>query len=360
MRDVAIVSFAQSTSPRTDQDECELLVPVITEALGAAGVRKTDVGFTVSGSCDYLGGRPFSFVMALDAVGAWPPIEESHVEMDGAFALYEAWVRLLEGDIDVALVYAFGRSSQGDTEELDTLQLDPYTMGPLWPGATTMAALQARAMLDAGLCTERDLATIAARSRRSAAANPHAIARDDRSVDALLAAPYSVAPLRASDGPPVTDGACAIVLAAGDRANKLTGRPAWIRGIDHRIEPHALGMRDLTRSVSTEIAARKAGALGTSVDVAEIHAPYSHQEILVRRALALNETAEVNPSGGALSSNPLMVAGLTRFGEAARRVLDGSAKTAIAHATSGPCMQQNLVGLLGTTPKSERHSGGKS
>ena len=43
------------------------------------------------------------------------------------------------------------------------------------------------------------------------------------------------------DCPPITDGGAAIVLAAGDRARELCERPAWIRGIDHRIEPHGLG-----------------------------------------------------------------------------------------------------------------------
>src|SRR5439155_18091227 len=114
MRDVAIVSFAQYAVAHTEHDEVEMLVPVITEVIERSGIPKKEIGFTVSGSCDYLGGRPFSFVMALDAVGAWPPISESHVEMDGAWALYEAWVRLQHGDIDSALVYAFGRSSQGD------------------------------------------------------------------------------------------------------------------------------------------------------------------------------------------------------------------------------------------------------
>ncbi|HSR24673.1 MAG TPA: lipid-transfer protein, partial [Candidatus Eisenbacteria bacterium] len=51
-------------------------------------------------------------------------------------------------------------------------------------------------------------------------------------------------------------------------------------------------------------------------------------------------------SGGALAANPVMVAGLVRVGEAARRVMDGSARRAVAHATSGPCLQQNLVCVL--------------
>ena len=83
-----------------------MLMPVIAEVFGNIGITKDDVDFICSGSTDYLIGGPFSFVMALDAVGVWPPRAESHVEMDGAWALYEAWVLLQEGEIDAALVYA--------------------------------------------------------------------------------------------------------------------------------------------------------------------------------------------------------------------------------------------------------------
>ena len=34
--------------------------------------------------------------------------------MDGAWALYEAWVKLQLGEIDTALVYAYCKSSPGD------------------------------------------------------------------------------------------------------------------------------------------------------------------------------------------------------------------------------------------------------
>jgi acetyl-CoA acetyltransferase len=334
-RDVAIVSFAEMPPVRRewDRDEVEMLVPVVSEALSRAGMNRRETGFTVSGSSDFLTGRPFSFVMALDAVGAFPPIEESHVEMDGAFALYEAWVRLQHGDIDTALVYAFGRSSLGDVRDVLALQLDPYYAAPLWPDAVSLAALQARAMIDAGLTTERAMAEVAAKSRH-------------RAVDDLLAEPYLVSPLRKHDCPPVSDGACAVVLAAGERARRACARPAWIRGIDHRIEPHALGARDLTRSPSTELAAERAGVRKKTLDVAEVHAPFTHQEILIAKALGLDTSVHVNPSGGALTANPIMVAGLTRIGAAAQRIHDGKAHRALAHATSGPCLQQNLVCVL--------------
>lgn len=352
MRDVAIVSFAQTPSLRREweRDEIEMLVPVIGEAIERSGIPKKEIGFTVSGSSDYLTGRPFSFVMALDSVGAWPPIEESHVEMDGAWALYEAWVRLQHGDIDSALIYAFGRSSLGEIRDVLVTQLDPYYLAPLSPDAVSLAALQARALLDAGGATERDFAHIAAENRRKAISNPAAQLAFESDIDELLAAPYLVSPLRKHDCPPISDGAAAIVLATGDRARKACARPAWIRGIDHRIEPHGLGVRDLTCSPSTALAAKHAGALDGTIDVAEIHAPFSPQEIIVRHALGLRGDVEVNPSGGAMSANPIMVAGLARLGEAARHIWNGSADRALAHATSGPCLQQNLVCVLGGDP----------
>jgi hypothetical protein len=41
-----------------------------------------------------------------------------------------------------------------------------------------------------------------------------------------------------------------------------------------------------------------------------------------------------------------MAAGLTRFGEVAQRIFDGTADRGVAHATSGPALQQNLVCVL--------------
>jgi acetyl-CoA acetyltransferase len=346
MRDVAVIAFAQSpTRPDRLQNEVEILMPVVREAIERSGVQKNDIGFTCSGSCDYLAGQPFAFVMALDAIGAWPPIDESHVDMDAAWALYEAWVRLQTGDIDVALVYGFGKPSLGDLRDVLVQQLDPYLVAPLWPDATSLAALQARALIDAGITDERAMGEVAARSRRDAKSNPHATVSGDLDVDAALGSPTIASPLRAHDCPPVSDGAAAVVLAAGDAARRASERPAWIRGIDHRIEPQGLGLRDLTVSDSTRIAGERARVAG-GADVAELHAQFSHEEIVLKRALGLNGDTRINPSGGAICANPVMSAGLIRIGEAAHRIHDGSAKRAIAHATSGPCLQQNLVCVM--------------
>ncbi|MGK2949997.1 MAG: thiolase domain-containing protein [Acidimicrobiales bacterium] len=330
----------------TVRNEVEMLMPVIEDVRAEAGLTQEQIGFTCSGSTDYLSGQAFSFVSTLDGIGPWPPIQESHVEMDGAWALYEAWVKLQIGDVDTALVYCYGKSAPGPIHEVLSRQLDPYHVAPLWPDAISLAALQARSLIEAGKATEADFAEVVARSRRNALGNPNAQLAWDRTADELLAEEPMVDPLRRSDCPPITDGACAVILASGDRARELRDRPAWIRGIDHRIEPMALGLRDLTSSASTRTAGEKAGVGERPVDVAELHAPFSPQELILREALGLGDHENVNPSGGALAANPVMVAGLTRIGEVAQRIMDGEASRGVAHATSGPCLQQNLVCVL--------------
>jgi acetyl-CoA acetyltransferase len=349
MRDVAIVSFTQSRHQRAvrDLNEVEMLMPVTRAALDQVGLAISDIGFTCSGSTDYLAGSAFSFVSTLDGVGPWPPIQESHVEMDGAWALYEAWVKLQMGDIDTAFVYAYSKSSPGDLPMVLSRQLDPYAVGPLWLDSVSVAALQAQAALDAGVVTREAMAEVAARSRRDALTNnPNAQLRFDRSAAEIAAEPDHIGILRRSDCPPITDGATAIVLAAGDRARELSDHPVWIRGIDHRIDPMAIGVRDLADVPSARMAAERAGVADAPVDAWEIHAPFTHDELLLRRAMGVPEDAVVNRSGGALAANPMLTAGLIRIGEAAAQIANGDAHRAVAHATQGPALQQNLVTVL--------------
>ena len=348
LRETTVVAFAQTDHRRTSDElsEVEMLMPVLHRVLAQTGLRTGDIDFTCSGSTDYLAGRAFSFTMALDGVGAWPPISESHVEMDGAWALYEAWTKLLTGDADTALVYAYGKSSPGSVRDVLTRQLDPYYVAPLWPDSVALAALQAQALIDAGDTDESALAAVASRSRAAATRNSHAQMRGP-----VPQGDYAVRPLRTGDCPPVGDGAAAVILAAGERARSLCERPAWIRGIDHRIEAHGLGVRDLTDSPSTRLAAERAGAFERPVDTAELHAPFTSQEVVLRGALRLDESVDVNPSGGALAANPVMAAGLIRIGEAADRIRRGDSDRALAHATSGPCLQQNLVAVLEGDPR---------
>jgi acetyl-CoA acetyltransferase len=136
------------------------------------------------------------------------------------------------------------------------------------------------------------------------------------------------------------------VLAAEDTARRWASRPAWIRGIDHRIDGHQFGARDLTEAPSIRLAGEKAGVADGTPDVAELHTPFTHQERIAVEALGLDDSVTINPSGGPLAANPMMAAGLIRLGEVANRIMDGSVGRGVAHATSGHCLQQNLVCVL--------------
>jgi len=91
----------------------------------------------------------------------------------------------------------------------------------------------------------------------------------------------------------------------------------------------------------------QADTVQRKVDIAELHAQFSHEELILTAALGLDAAkTAINPSGGALAANPIMSAGLVRIGEVARRITNGDADRGVAHATSGPCLQQNMVCVL--------------
>jgi acetyl-CoA acetyltransferase len=347
-RDIAVVGFAHAPHVRrTDgtTNGVEMLMPCFQALYGELGLQQTDIGFWCSGSSDYLAGRAFSFISAIDSIGAVPPINESHVEMDAAWALYEAYIKLLTGEVDTALVYGFGKSSAGTLRRVLALQTDPYTVAPLWPDSVSMAGLQARFGLDAGRWTAEQMAQVALDS--FAAAERTDSEKPAKSIDELLSRPFFADPLRRHDIAPITDGASAIVLAVGDKARELRKNPAWITGIEHRIETPVLGARELTTSPSTAASAKAAtGGDAGSIEIAEIYAPFTHQQLILTEAIGLPSSTKVNPSGGALAANPMFSAGLERIGFAAQHIFDGSAGRVLAHATSGPVLQQNLVAVL--------------
>ncbi|MDV6014153.1 thiolase domain-containing protein [Haloechinothrix sp. LS1_15] len=347
MTSVAVVGFTQAPNVRETQgttNGVEMLVPTLAEAFQQTGLSPSDIGFWCSGSSDYLAGRAFTFISAIDAIGAFPPINESHVEMDAAWALYEAWVKILTGEVDTALVYGFGKSSAGTLRRVLSLQLDPYVVAPLWPDSISIAGIQARMGMESGRWSEQAMAEVAARSLTDAAANPSAQRREAVTAAELLDRPVVADPLRAHDIAPITDGASVVILARTERAREIVERPAVITGFEHRVDSPSLGGRDLTRSESTRAAGRAAG--GDGVELAELHAPFSHQELILAGELGLADGVRINPSGGALAANALFSGGLTRIGEAAMRIIDGTAGKVLAHATSGPALQQNLVAVM--------------
>jgi len=94
------------------------------------------------------------------------------------------------------------------------------------------------------------------------------------------------------------------------------------------------------------------------VDVVETSASTPAEELIVLEELGLDRKATgpaINPSGGPLCGNPLLVTGLVRLGEAFRQLSGRAgahavpgARRAIVHAAQGHCLQQNVFFVLGS------------
>jgi acetyl-CoA acetyltransferase len=365
MRNVAIVGFAQA--PIVAQDEHhtapEMLYPVVRRALAECGVERREIDYQTAGSADYFDGRPFGFVAALDVMGSWPPKMDSHLEMDAAFAAYYAWIRMQAGECDTAMVTGYGKVSEGQPERVLNLTLEPYYHAPLGLGPLTTAALQASAYMAHSGASDRDLADIAALRRAAGARNADAQVREPATAADLMRTAWAAEPLRRGYVAPVGESAVCLILAAEGKAEKLCDKPVWIRGVDQRAELQSIGARDLTRSTGARLAAEKACAMAglgsaSEVDVVELAAANPAEEMIVRESLGLAPTGAtrpaLNPSGGPIVGNPLMMTGLIRMGEAFRqlsgRAADhavSGASTAVAHASQGHCLQQNIVWVLG-------------
>jgi acetyl-CoA C-acetyltransferase len=184
-------------------------------------------------------------------------------------------------------------------------------------------------------------------------------------------------PLKLLDCCPISDGAAAIIIANEEIAARTKKKPVWIKGVAHCCEEYLLGDRRLSDSVALKDAARRAYAMAgitdpmAEIDVAEVLEPFSYMEPLWLEGMGFCKPGEgahmiekgittmggrlpVNPSGGALSANPILVAGLARLieatlqvrGEAGARQVK-NAETALAHGFNGPCGQSHCVWIVG-------------
>src|SRR5881398_2439901 len=350
LRNIAVVAFSQAPIVARDEHRVasEILYPEVRSALDQCDVERAAIDYQVAGSADYIDGRPFGFVTALDVMGSWPAKQDLHLEMDAAFAAYYAWVRMQAGDCDSALVCGYGKNAEGEPERVLNLELDPYYQAPLGLGPSATAALQASAYMARSGATDRDLAEIAARNCAAGAKNACAQLREAVPAERLAATPWVVEPLRRGYLPPYGDSAVCLVLAAEGKAERMCDRPAWLHGVDQRIEMQTLGARDLSRSAGARLASPR------DVDVIELSSTTPAEELVLREAMGVEAGAVVNPSGGPLCGHPFMMTGLIRLGEAFRQLAGRAgehavpgARRAIAHAAQGHCLQQNLFFVLG-------------
>jgi len=377
-RRVAIVGYAQSRYDYNVQKAREDQVyPVAKAALRHAGILREDLDSVVTSSSDFLDGRTISNVFLSMAVGAYMK-DESKVEEDGTGALLYGLMRILAGTHDVVLVEAHTLAYT-----INPHQVYFFTLDPLFDRQINLlndiaaAAIQARMYMKKYSVPEEAVAMVSVKNLTNAALNPLTHRKmPDLTVEEVLNSKLYYEPIRELMIPPITDGVCVLILASEEKAREITDRPVWIEGVGSYVDSYFRD-KDLTRLESLQLAANKAYEMAgirdpyREINVFEVSEKFAHEELMIYEALGLaregrgqsliekgltNREGEipVNPSGGALSADPICATGLTRVIEAARQIRGEAGgcqipyvERALAHGQFGICAQKNTVFILG-------------
>jgi acetyl-CoA C-acetyltransferase len=375
--EIGIAGVAIHAPQNADSRSLEESIYAVTwAALRDAGFDVEDVeGIVVAGN-DELDGRAISIMMASGSVGGVDrDILSTPSAAEHAFVL--GALRIASGQFANQLVVAWSPLEVDSINEALKIGTDPYWHRALPQDELATHGLQA-SVLEHAVPGVRELASAIVRKNRTHGA----IAYPDRPLgpteEAFIAAGKPTRwPLTNTMVAPPGFGLVAMVLADKATIAKRAIRDvAWIRGMGWATEPGFIGDRDLSKAPSLDAACaqayRAAGVKNpkTAFDVAEVADGTPYQELLAYEGLRLcardgwgefvasGATARggklpVNPSGGALSFNPIFCAGLIRIAEAANQVRGKAgthqvpkARRAVAHAASGPAMHYNTVIVL--------------
>jgi acetyl-CoA C-acetyltransferase len=370
MRNVAIVGTGQTdhSRRRTDVSQAGLVREAVNRALEDADLTMRDIDSVVVASGPALFGavnQPEKWLV--DACGGHlkPVVRVTSGGGTGLAGALAAHNQIASGFVDRVLVVAYDKLSEGALQYQISTLYDPFWGREFAVGIMGFAAAYWRARMDTLGHTEEAAALVSVKNRRNAMRNPHAHVKKEVTVEDVLNSRPLAWPIKLLDVPPISDGACAVVMAGADVVSKITADPAWIRGMAYYAEADNAANRSMIQSVPLQLAAqrvyKKAGITNPrrQFDVAELQEPYTCFELSYYEALGLcrpGEAADLiasgatemegdipcNPSGGCMGANPIGATALIRLAEAALQVTDKAgdrqvpgARTALVQAGGG-------------------------
>ncbi|CAI49801.1 acetyl-CoA C-acyltransferase [Natronomonas pharaonis DSM 2160] len=155
--------------------------------------------------------------------------------------------------------------------------------------APSQYALLAQRYLHETDATEEDLARIAVKNHRNAAANPRAQFSEPIELEAAIESPPVAPPLKLYDCAPVGDGAAVVLVTTEERAAELDAPSVAIGGTGAAANNIAVAERDMTDIAGARIAAEtayeEAGLTPDDVDIAEVHDAFTVSEALLAEAV---------------------------------------------------------------------------
>jgi acetyl-CoA C-acetyltransferase len=351
MRQVAAVAVGQTdhVSRRLDVGIPELAREAIDRCLGSRGITLADVDALVVGNMEMFEGINLVDHWLVDALGAAgkPLWKLNNGGTVGSSVAICAYYLVASGFHRRVLCVGFEKQSEGSTQSAITTVGDPIWERAVMAGAIGNFAAMASVYVSESGVTPEQAAKVAVKARRNAARNPHAhLKMADLTVDDVLESDMLAYPVRKLDFCPSSDGACAVLVAAGDDARSLARRPAWIHAAVTAHDQQYMGdSPKRLAEMRSLLEARKKGYAYAAIDdpvrdfdVAEIYEPATYAELAMYECLGFCEKGgggrfidagvpemegalPVNPSGGVLSTNPVGATALIRVGEAALQVM---------------------------------------
>ena len=376
MDKVGIIGVAQTRYTRYNPaSHAEMAYQVTCEALEDAGLTIGDIDNTVTVCNDFWDGRTISCMTITEATGSHR-VPTTNVEGDGTYGALMGAMRILSGLHRITLVVAQSKVSEGIPQVISNAMFDPVYERVLGVDAISSSALQMRSYMSKYGVTEEQCAKVSVKNHGNAKANPYAQLPLDITVEDVLESRVLADPIKLLDASPISDGACAIIMAEEKVAGERCSKPVWIKGIGHCADAYHLGDRDLAEVDALVSAAGRAYKMAgvtkpmDEIDLAEVYDAFSYMELMWMEGLGLCGRGEagnmvdsavtdlggalpINPSGGVLSAHAVQVAGLARIaeavlqlrGEAGARQVEG-AKVALAHGIEGACGQGHCVFVL--------------
>lgn len=347
MRNVAVVGAGQTNHARRRKDVTQvgLAREAVTRALEDAELTMDDIDSVVVCTGPVLFAavnQPEKWLV--DALGARlkPVVRVTSGGGTGLAGALAAVNQIRGGFADRVLVVAYDKLSEGALQYSISTLYDPFWGREFAVGIMGFSAAYWRARMDTLGHTEEAAALVAVKNHKNAMLNPYAHVRKEVTVEDVMNSRPLCWPIKLLDVPPISDGACAVVLASEDAA-KQSADPAWIRGMAYYSEGENVAHRSMIQSEPLTIAAKKvymeAGITNPrrQCDVVEVQEPYTCFELSYYEGLGLCEPGgaaqliesgatamdgdiPVNPSGGCMGANPIGATALIRLAEIAQQV----------------------------------------
>ena len=347
MKSVAIVGAGQTNHARrrTDVTTIGLAREAVLRALQDAELTMDDIDSVVVCSGPVLFAavnQPEKWLA--DAIGARNK-QVVRITSGGGTGLAGALAAVNQvrgGFADRVLVVAYDKLSEGALQYSISTLYDPFWGREFAVGIMGFAAAYWKARMDLLGHSEEAAAEVSVKNHKNALLNPYAHVKKEITVEDVLNSKPLCWPIKLLDVPPISDGACAVIIASEDAAKKSQD-PAWIRGMAYYSEAENAANRSMIQSEPLVIAAsrvyRQAGITNPrrQVDVVEVQEPYTCFELSYYEGLGLCAPGDaaklissgatqmdgdipVNPSGGCMGANPIGATALIRLAEVAQQV----------------------------------------